>query len=406
VIRVVLGAAGVAGIPGPETDDPCEKGDGTFCGTLFQVTGSRVWGEIADALLGTPLRIVGICLGALLLRFLLFKAITHAAERVASGNAGLRKLDELPGAGAVLGGVSLRSQRTAQRARTLASVLRSITTGLVGVIAILMIMGELGYSLGPLLASAGIAGVAIGFGAQTLVRDFLSGVFMILEDQYGVGDAVDLGEASGHVESVGLRVTKVRDVEGTLWHVRNGEIVRVGNKSQGWARAVIDVTIAYTEDLERVKTMLLDVAHRVAADEEFAELVLEEPEMWGVESMTSDGIVLRLVAKTQPLQQWIVARELRRRIKERFDAEDVEIPLPQRTVWLSGEAAGNGGPGAREAREGPAAVRERATDGTSDAPDPTTTTPDNAAPAGRSGASDRPPGGSDRNDDHLGKGPT
>jgi hypothetical protein len=235
-------------------------------------------------------------------------------------------------------------------------VLRSLTTGLVGIVALLMVLDELGYSLAPLLASAGIAGVALGFGAQTLVRDFLSGVFMIVEDQYGVGDSVDLGEAIGTVESVGLRVTKVRDVEGTLWHVRNGEIVRVGNKSQGWARAVLDVTIAYGEDVDRVKALLLEVAQEVTADPEYAALVLEEPEMWGVESVTSDGIVLRLVIKTQPLQQWTIARETRRRIKERFDDEGVQVPPPQRGILVATGPNGNGWPGGNGGNGGQAPV--------------------------------------------------
>jgi moderate conductance mechanosensitive channel len=161
---------------------------------------------------------------------------------------------------------------------------------------------------------------------------------MLVEDQYGVGDVVDLGDASGVVEAVGLRVTRVRDVNGTVWYIRNGEVLRVGNQSQGWARAVLDVGIAYSEDVARAESILLDVANGLRADEEFGPLVLEEPEMWGIESVTADSVVLRLVVKTQPLQQWVVARELRRRIKDRFDAEGIHVAHPQSAVWVSGDA--------------------------------------------------------------------
>ena len=152
-----------------------------------------------------------------------------------------------------------------------------------------MILDELGIATGPLLASAGIVGIAVGFGAQALVRDVISGIFMLVEDQYGVGDVVDLGDASGVVEAVGLRVTRVRDVNGTVWYIRNGQVLRVGNQSQGWARAVLDVAIAYGEDVERAESLLLDIANGLRDDEKFGPLVLEEPEMWGIESVTADS---------------------------------------------------------------------------------------------------------------------
>jgi small conductance mechanosensitive channel len=220
----------------------------------------------------------------------------------------------------------------------MASVLKSLTTAVVAAIVLLTVLDELGIPTGPLLASAGIVGVAVGFGAQTLVRDVISGIFMLAEDQYGVGDVVDLGDASGVVEAVGLRVTRVRDVDGTVWYIRNGEVQRVGNRSQGWARAVLDVGIAYGEDVTRAEALLLEVAATLKDDEHFGTLVLEEPEMWGVESVSADGVVLRLVVKTAPLEQWAVARELRRRIKERFDAEGVRVAHPQGAVWVAGDA--------------------------------------------------------------------
>ena len=142
--------------------------------------------------------------------------------------------------------------------------------------------------MAPLIASAGILGVALGFGAQSLVKDFLSGIFMIFEDQYGVGDVIDAGEASGTVEAVGLRVTRLRDVDGTVWYVRNGEIQRVGNMSQNWARTVLDVSVAYTEDLQRVRRVLQEVAHDLWYDDEYRGKIIEEPEVWGVQSLDPD----------------------------------------------------------------------------------------------------------------------
>jgi small conductance mechanosensitive channel len=184
----------------------------------------------------------------------------------------------------------------------------------------------------PLIASAGIIGLALGFGAQSLVTDFLSGIFMIIEDQYGVGDAVDLGEAIGTVEAVGLRVTRLRDVEGTVWYVRNGEILRVGNQSQNWARTVVDVPVSHEQDLHYVRSVLTDVAHEVWADEDFKRDILEEPEVWGVQEMTPDWITVRVTLKTAPLEQWGVAREMRERIKARFDHLGIELARPARVL--------------------------------------------------------------------------
>jgi small conductance mechanosensitive channel len=205
-------------------------------------------------------------------------------------------------------------------------------------IAFLMILAEWGFNLAPLVAGAGIVGVALGFGAQALVSDFLSGVFMLLEDQYGVGDIIDMDGTEGTVEDVQLRVTRLRSVNGVVWWVRNGEVTRVGNMSQNWSRAVLDVGVAYDSDIARVRELMADEANALYADEQWGTLLLEEPEVWGVESLGNDSIVIRLVLKTLPGEQWRIARELRERIKGRFDAEGVEIPFPQRTVWVRQEA--------------------------------------------------------------------
>jgi small conductance mechanosensitive channel len=288
-----------------------------------------------DVFLGTPLAIFFIVVVAIVARFLLHRLIDKIVDGIVSGRAGIGRIeDRLPSA--IVG--STLSPRREQRARTMASVLKSLTTAAIGVIAGLMILDELGIATGPLLASAGIVGIAVGFGAQALVRDVISGVFMLIEDQYGVGDVVDLGDASGVVEAVGLRVTRIRDVNGTVWYIRNGQVLRVGNQSQGWARAVLDIGVAYGEDVGRAESLLLDVANTLRQDEKFGPLVLEEPEMWGIESVTADSVVLRLVVKTEPLQQWAVARELRRRIKDRFDAEGIHAAHAQSTVWVAGPA--------------------------------------------------------------------
>ena len=170
-----------------------------------------------------------------------------------------------------------------------------------------MVLAAARPRLAPIIASAGIVGVALGFGAQNLVKDFLTGIFMILEDQYGVGDVVDLGEATGTVEAVGLRVTRLRDVNGTVWYVRNGEIMRVGNQSQNWARAVLDVTVGYDADLDKVQKILQEEATAMFEDERFHDVIIEAPEVWGVERFDKDGAVVRVVLKTAPLEQWEVA---------------------------------------------------------------------------------------------------
>jgi small-conductance mechanosensitive channel len=224
------------------------------------------------------------------------------------------------------------NERRKQRAETMGSLLKSITTGLTLAIVIVMVLAKLGQPIAPIIASAGILGIAFGFGAQNLVKDFLSGIFMILEDQYGVGDAVDLGEATGTVEAVGLRVTRLRDVNGTVWYVRNGEILRVGNQSQNWARTVLDITVDYEADLDRVQVILQEEATTMYEDERFHDVIIEQPEVWGVERFDKDGAVVRVVLKTAPMQQWLVARAMRQRVKARFDTEGIRIPTTFRTT--------------------------------------------------------------------------
>lgn len=220
------------------------------------------------------------------------------------------------------------SERRHQRAQALGSIMCSIASALIFGIAALTILGDLGINLAPLLASAGVAGVAIGFGAQNVVKDFLSGIFMLLEDQYGVGDVIDADVATGTVEAVGLRVTRVRDINGVVWHIRNGTIDRVGNKSQGWSRAVVDLPLGYDQDVRRARETMKQAAVAMWRDSRWRDLILEEPDVWGVQELLSNAVVLRVVAKTVPLKQWEVARELRERLMAALDEQGVRVGVP------------------------------------------------------------------------------
>ncbi len=299
-----------------------------------------------DWLLTDGLRILLTIVFAVVVRWLLHRLITRAVRTMTERTSTRHEDSDGSRAGRVWAQASGQARaRHQQRTATLGSLLRSVVTFVVGLIAGLTVMDLIGIPLGPLLASAGVGGVALGFGAQSLVKDYLAGVFMILEDQYGVGDVVDLGEASGTIEEVGLRVTRLRDVNGTVWYVRNGEILRVGNMSQNWARTVLDIGVAYSADLEKVRRVLREVAHEVSEHPDFQGLIIEEPEVWGVEALAPDGVTVRVTLKTAPMEQWKVAREMRERIKDRFDAEGIEIPFPQRVIWhrnAEGAPAGGG----------------------------------------------------------------
>lgn len=226
------------------------------------------------------------------------------------------------------GRATLQNQRRAQRANTIGSVLKSAVSFIVLVWCVLAILSTVGLDVRPFLASAGIIGLAIGFGAQNLVRDFLSGIFMLLEDQYGVGDVVDLGEATGTIESVGLRVTTLRDVSGTLWYCRNGEIIRVGNMSQGYAVAVLDLPIARTADVDHACEVADRVVVQRAGEDDLAQDVLEPPELWGVQAVRADAVDIRLTVKVRPGRQWAVQRELQRAVLDAYTKEAITAPYP------------------------------------------------------------------------------
>ncbi|MEJ7800617.1 MAG: mechanosensitive ion channel family protein, partial [Ilumatobacter sp.] len=185
-----------------------------------------------------------------------------------------------------------------------------------------------------------VAGVALGFGAQSLVKDCIAGLFMLIEDQYGIGDVIDLGEASGVVEEISLRTTVLRSVDGTVWHVPNGVVQRVGNRSQLWSVALIDIDVAYDTDLERARELLERAAVEVCELDEFADVILEPPTVLGVEALAADGISIRLTITVTPGSQGALQRASRQHVKQVFDAASIEIPFPQRTVWMRVEHDG------------------------------------------------------------------
>ena len=306
--------------------ETCGQDPSWVCQQILDATdGNEFLARTADFLLAKPLQILLILLGAWIVSRVLKRAIARFVNRLRAGESMFARLSD----------DDMARARAAARAETISQVLRSVVTATIYGIAALLVLGEVGINLGPLLAGAGIAGVAIGFGAQSLVKDFLSGVFMIVEDQFGVGDVVDLGEASGTVEAVTLRSTRLRDVNGTVWHVPNGTIMRVANKSQQWSRAVLDVTVAYDTDVRHASDVIKRVADGMAHEDEWSSCILEEPEVWGVESLGADGVVIRLVVKTQPAEQFKVLREMRVRIKDAFGAEGIDIPYPPR-AWPPG----------------------------------------------------------------------
>jgi moderate conductance mechanosensitive channel len=340
-------AGGVSFVTAPETEvDAQPSSEEIFGGDVDRpITEWLVENEITDSelviwavnnALEPALQILLILTLALLLLWLLRRTIRRAVERTKGSNGSTRR-----GVRRRVGlqdeGRPTYSARRAQRADALGALAKSVLGVVVWVIATFMILGTFGISLGPLVAGAGIIGLALGFGAQGLVSDFISGVFMLVEDQYGVGDIVDAGEAVGVVEGVTLRSTRIRDIEGTLWHIPNGEIRRIGNMSQKWARVLLDVQVAYETDVDAAMEIIEAVAQAMSEEEDYRDLFLDPPEVWGVQDLGADGIDLRLVIKTRPAEQWAIGRELRRRIKRAFDEAKVEIPFPQRTLWLRSE---------------------------------------------------------------------
>ncbi|GAB3299041.1 mechanosensitive ion channel family protein [Parasphingorhabdus pacifica] len=302
----------------------CVEEEGSWCGTVYDWTKNEWFATYSDLLIAKPLHILAIMLVALVVRYFVHRTITRLTQTNGKPPKVLQPLKERRGDVAE----DLLTERRKQRARTLGSVLKSLSSFVVFGLAVMYALKALGIELAPILASAGVLGVAVAFGAQNLVRDFLSGMFMMVEDQYGVGDVIDLGEAIGTVEGVGLRVTTLRDLNGTVWYVRNGEILRVGNFSQGFAVAVVDLPIAHSSDVQLAISVATEVASDAATQEPLRKDILEPPEMLGVDQITSDTITLRLTAKVRPGQQWMVQRKLRADIKRAYDDEGIQPPYP------------------------------------------------------------------------------
>ncbi len=238
--------------------------------------------------------------------------------------------DRIPGLMAAGEGLAITERE--KRARTLASLLRTVGTTLVLIMAVMMVFREIGLDVTPLIAGAGVMGLAVGLGAQSLIKDVIAGFFILLEDQFHVGDVIQAAGVSGEVEQMTLRMTIVRDLQGTVHFIPNGEIRVASNLTKEWSRAVLEIGVSYEEDVDRVIAVLTDVGRSLARDETYGKFVLEPPQVLGVEALAESQVTIRLLAKTLPLKQWEVARELRRRIKARFDREGIQIPFPHRVV--------------------------------------------------------------------------
>jgi small-conductance mechanosensitive channel len=304
--------------------------------TSTPTTAAPAWGEdgwVRDAgewVVGTPLTILLILVLSLIGRTLAHRLINRVVRTMATGGHERPGAERRSAAAPGMSNLQLMNERRRQRAETMGSILRSIVSVFVFGLAFVLVLGELGINLAPIVASAGIAGVALGFGAQALVKDFLSGVFMILEDQYGVGDVIDTGFGTGTVEEVGLRVTRIRDVNGVVWYVRNGEILRIGNRSQGWSLAIVDLAVPYDQDLDVVRGLISDVGDGMLEDPDFSTRLLEPPVLAGVESVAGDAVTIRVTARTAPQESLAVARELRERLKDHFDAAGISVPVVPR----------------------------------------------------------------------------
>ncbi|MGW2958006.1 mechanosensitive ion channel family protein [Streptomyces sp. NPDC001220] len=315
-LPAVLLAAGAS--PSPTPSGSATPAVPTLQDAQESATNAASWVEQNwSTWLAIGLKVLLILVIAVVLRRVVLRAITKLIDRM---NRTVESAE-----GTTLGGLLVNAERRRQRSQAIGSVLRSVASFVILGTAALTVLSAFQINLAPLLASAGVAGVAIGFGARNLVTDFLSGVFMILEDQYGVGDSIDAGVASGEVVEVGLRVTKLRGDSGEIWYVRNGEIKRIGNLSQGWATAGVDVTVRTSEDLDRVRATLDEVAEKMAKEEPWNELLWGPVQILGLDSVLIDSMVVRLSAKTMPGKALTVERELRWRIKRAFDEADIRM---------------------------------------------------------------------------------
>ena len=299
-----------------------------------------------------PLNVLAIIVVALVVRLVLHFVIRHVVNRVVNGVKKKQNVEDTQ----ALQASPLAAVRIVQRTRTLGSVLSNIVTTAIVIVAVILAITAIDSSVtGAFALITAALGAGLGFGAQNIVKDMLNGLFMAVEDQLGVGDVVDLGPATGIVEAVGIRITQVRDVNGTLWFVRNGEILRVGNMSQGWARVIIDLAVPYEVDVDAVQERILATAIDMASNTKWHTRILEKPEIWGIESISAQAIVIRLVVKTRSSAKDDVARELRGRLKRALDEMGVKLPALN-SIILSGFDGAASVKGARPPRTRPVPV--------------------------------------------------
>jgi moderate conductance mechanosensitive channel len=265
----------------------------------------------------TLIAVLAIVIGALVLRIILKLSSKRLVNTVVRGVNHASKVERMDSI--------MAQQRLTQRTKTIASVLDNFATWAITITALVMVLSELGVNVGALIAVSTILGAALGFGAQSLVKDLLAGVFIVFEDQYGVGDWVEIGDVSGEVERVGLRVTEIRDIHGTLWFIRNGEINEVGNASQDWAAALLDFAFAYENDVDQVQGIILDVATKMRESKEWGKDMTADVEIWGMQHISGEQFIIRASSRTVPNRQWAVARELRKRCKVAFDAKGINL---------------------------------------------------------------------------------
>lgn len=303
--------------------DVCED-RGWACEPVLEMTSNVRVSHVVGWLSERPLQIAIIILIGVIANNVLRSMVSRVGDRA------VEQADKLGGYVPSSVHNSYESGRTQARAATITSVARSITTGAVVLVVVAFIMSTLGVSLAALFASAGVVGVALGFGAQSLIRDVLAGWFIVVEDRYGVGDTIDAGgQAVGVVERVTLRSTRLRSVDGTVWHVANGEILQVGNRSQSWSRAVVDILVDPSADVDRACTLLEEICEDLHQDDAWTPHVKGLATVLGVQRMSPAGITLRVIWDTEPAEQFAVERELRRRVLRRFETEGMKLATGQ-----------------------------------------------------------------------------
>jgi small conductance mechanosensitive channel len=277
----------------------------------------------------SPINIILIVVGAILANWILRSILMRTVTQVVRGvkkSQDVEKTSEIETTTYV-------TARAVQRTRTLGTVGRHVISWTIVVMSIILILTNLGVNPAALLTSAGIVAAGLAFGAQNIVKDILNGIFMVFEDQLGVGDVVTIGAVTGTVEDVGIRVVQLRSLDGTLWFIRNGEVLTLGNASQGWGRALIDVTVDAHQDLAHVSEVMIAATRALLKTERYANKATDEPELMGLESVSGDRATLRLAVRTRPEAQWEVQRGIRAELRSKFREENIkladELPGPQ-----------------------------------------------------------------------------